>query len=166
MALVFKKRLKQKAAEFNKMEVQWIDCVACKTRTHADEFEVKKGIKLKTCKRCREKSMAYYNANKCQHGKSKSKCVTCGGGAICLHKIRRSRCATCGGGEICQHQSRREKCKQCNDPRKVLIYRWMDHTKEKTNSASKRRTSRESFAQLSSPNLETVVAIAQLNCKC
>ena len=46
------------------MEVQWIDCAACSTRTHTDEFEVKKGLKLKTCKRCCAKAKAYYHANK------------------------------------------------------------------------------------------------------
>ena len=92
--------------------------------------------------------MAYYNANKCEHGKKKTRCVTCGGGEICQHKIRRSRCADCGGGEICvhkkqkatcvecngvgtcQHKMQRINCKICTDPQSVLIRRWIEHSKE------------------------------------
>jgi hypothetical protein len=112
------------------MEVQWIDCRACSTRTHADEFEVKKGIKLKTCKRCLTKSKAYYEANKCQHGKQPSRCGECDGVGICQHKKQKTRCVQCNGGGICQHRTQRAQCKQCTNPQTILIRRWIEHSKE------------------------------------
>ena len=112
------------------MEAQWLKCIACKTRTHTDDFDVKKGKKLRTCKRCLAKSKAYYEAGKCEHGKRKCMCVDCGGGSICEHKRRRALCADCGGGSMCEHERQRAHCKQCTDPQKVLIEHWMGGSKQ------------------------------------
>jgi hypothetical protein len=130
------------------MEVEWINCGGCMTRTNAIDFDVKKGIRYKTCNRCREKAKANYEAKKCEHGRSKPQCIDCGGSAICEHRCRKSKCKKCGGSEICTHQKRRANCvdcggseicehkrqraycKQCTDPQKVLIENWIKHSNQ------------------------------------
>ena len=99
------------------METQYINCQVCRTRTDTNDFAVKKGIKLKTCKRCIERSRAHYEASKCEHGKTK---------CICLE---------CGGASICEHKYQKDHCKQCTDPRKVIIANWLSSSKQ----ADKRR---------------------------
>ncbi len=111
------------------MEAQWLKCIACKTRTHTDDFDVKKGKKLRTCKRCLVKSKAYYEAGKCEHGKQPSRCVDCEGVGICEHKRQRQSCVECDGGSVCEHKIQRAHCKQCTDPQKVLITNWMTNSK-------------------------------------
>jgi hypothetical protein len=49
----------------------------------------------------------------CVHGRQKTTCKPCGGGAICEHKKRRSECVECGGGGICEHLRRRASCTIC-----------------------------------------------------
>ncbi len=106
-----------------------MNCNSCKTRTHTDEFEVKKGIKLTTCSRCLTKAKAYYEAKKCEHGKSKTRCVDCDGSEMCKHKRRRANCVQCGGASMCNHKLQRAHCKKCTDPKKVMIERWIRGTK-------------------------------------
>lgn len=51
--------------------------------------------------------------NKCEHGKQKKYCTTCGGSQICEHGKRKSRCILCHGGSICEHNKNKSRCKQC-----------------------------------------------------
>ena len=51
--------------------------------------------------------------SKCEHGRKKTVCKECGGGAICEHQKIRSRCRDCGGGSICEHNKERTRCKEC-----------------------------------------------------
>ncbi len=111
------------------MEAQWLKCVSCTTRTHIDEFALKKDIRNKTCNRCRTKSKENYKASKCEHGKRKDRCAECGGSSICEHKRLRSQCTDCGGSAVCEHKLRRSQCKQCVDPQKVVIDLWLRHSK-------------------------------------
>ena len=52
--------------------------------------------------------------SKCEHGKRKSRCVSCNGSQICEHKKVKSRCKLCGGTEICIHEKRKSACKLCD----------------------------------------------------
>ena len=61
----------------------------------------------------KEYNKAYYQANKCEHNKRKSRCVECGGSQICEHKKLRGRCVECGGSEICEHKKLRGRCVEC-----------------------------------------------------
>ena len=49
----------------------------------------------------------------CPHGRQRSQCKECGGGAVCEHGRQRSRCKDCGGGSICEHGRVRSRCKEC-----------------------------------------------------
>ena len=60
-------------------------CAVCQTRTPLSEFTIKKGISLKSCNKCLERTKKY-NEQKCEHGKRKSRCADCGGVEICEHK--------------------------------------------------------------------------------
>jgi hypothetical protein len=51
--------------------------------------------------------------NKCLHGKRKSRCVDCGGSAICEHKKIKIQCKACGGSQICIHNKMKTICKEC-----------------------------------------------------
>ena len=50
----------------------------------------------------------------CFHGKSKSRCKECGGGAFCIHDKYKSRCKECGGGAFCIHDKHKSICRDCN----------------------------------------------------
>ena len=49
----------------------------------------------------------------CPHGRQRSICKECGGGAICEHGRQRFQCKECGGGAVCGHGRIRSKCKEC-----------------------------------------------------
>ena len=49
----------------------------------------------------------------CPHGRRRTRCKDCGGGAICEHGRQRDRCKECGGKGICEHGRRRSMCKEC-----------------------------------------------------
>jgi hypothetical protein len=51
--------------------------------------------------------------NVCQHGRQRSRCKECGGGAICQHGRVKSVCKECGGSSICQHGRVKSVCKEC-----------------------------------------------------
>ena len=51
--------------------------------------------------------------SKCEHGKRKSICISCGGSQICEHGKRKSRCKECGGSNICEHKRYKPSCKMC-----------------------------------------------------
>ena len=88
-------------------------CRACHSRTHISEFTIKKGITLKSCNKCLERSRKISNL-KCEHGKRKSRCVECGGSEICQHKKVKNDCIECKGSSICEHERRRRYCNDCN----------------------------------------------------
>ena len=50
----------------------------------------------------------------CPHGRQRTRCKECGGGAICEHGRIRSMCKECGGSQICEHGRRRYRCKECH----------------------------------------------------
>ena len=51
----------------------------------------------------------------CEHGvKPRSRCKVC---SACPHGKRRSECKECGGGAICEHGRRRYDCKDCRGER-------------------------------------------------
>ena len=89
-------------------------CNRCKVNLTIDKFKVKRcGNAMKQCIECNEKGTVNRNKNRCEHGKYKSRCVTCGGSAICEHNRERSRCKDCGGSSICEHGKRLEYCVTC-----------------------------------------------------
>ena len=53
----------------------------------------------------------------CEHGRRRTRCRQCGGGAspgsMCEHNRRRTHCNECGGGCMCEHGRRRTRCRQC-----------------------------------------------------
>ena len=78
-----------------------------------------KVIKPKTIKKCehnKTKSRCV-DCNKtgiCEHNKRRDECVACGGNRICEHKRQKSTCVPCGGSQICEHKKRRNICIECN----------------------------------------------------
>jgi len=50
---------------------------------------------------------------KCEHGKQKADCKTCGGSSFCEHDKRKSLCIECKGSQICAHNKRKSYCKEC-----------------------------------------------------
>lgn len=66
----------------------------------------------KMCNKCIDNAMN--TVTKCEHGKSKTTCVECGGASLCLHGKQRTYCKLCGGNSICSHGIARSKCKQCD----------------------------------------------------
>jgi hypothetical protein len=87
-------------------------CSVCQSRTLISEFTIKKGITLKSCNRCLERSRIFNNL-KCEHGKRKRRCVECGGSEFCKHKKAKNDCIECKGSSICEHERRRRNCVDC-----------------------------------------------------
>ena len=54
-----------------------------------------------------------YVPNKCEHGKNKYRCKTCGGTGLCVHGKQKYQCVNCGGKGICIHGKHRFQCKDC-----------------------------------------------------
>ena len=52
--------------------------------------------------------------NKCPHGKQKSRCIDCGGQALCEHKVQRYFCKKCNGGRYCDHGKQKHLCIECD----------------------------------------------------
>ena len=50
---------------------------------------------------------------KCEHGKRKTYCKDCGGGAICAHNKIKYNCRDCKGSGICEHDNVKTRCKEC-----------------------------------------------------
>ena len=75
-----------------------------------DEYKFFKGIYLKYCNICLEKSKISRDKCKCIHNKDKSRCIECGGSGICIHNKQKSRCKECGGSEICIHHKQKSRC--------------------------------------------------------
>jgi hypothetical protein len=50
---------------------------------------------------------------KCEHGKRKTYCRTCGGSSLCIHDKVKRRCHTCGGSAFCEHGKYKETCRTC-----------------------------------------------------
>lgn len=88
-------------------------CPTCKCYKYPSQYFNSTGRLLKTCGDCRAKDAANREKNKCDHGRQKSKCKDCGGGAICTHGKVRSRCVDCKGGQICEHSRLRTFCRDC-----------------------------------------------------
>jgi len=59
------------------------------------------------CKKCVE------SAKKCEHGKSKTRCLDCGGGSLCEHGQVKYRCLECGGSAYCKHEIQKCRCPTC-----------------------------------------------------
>ena len=97
-------------------------CRRCKMNLTLDHYVKKRDDTFqKTCNDCLTKQRAYVESKKCPHGRQKTRCRQCGGGAICMHNKIRSICSQCGGGEICGHGRERRQCKLCSDPLKVAV---------------------------------------------
>ena len=84
------------------------------------EDAMKKGVKRKRAPHTKgpcEHGVKYRSQCKvcsaCPHGRERSYCKECGGGAFCEHGRQRYRCKECGGSQICEHGRERSKCKQC-----------------------------------------------------
>ena len=60
-------------------------CACCKTKTLLSSYKFVKGVHLKCCYSCLEKSKENRVKNKCEHGKEKTRCKECGGKEICIH---------------------------------------------------------------------------------
>jgi len=58
----------------------------------------------------------------CKHGRVRCICKDCDGGGICDHNKRRSRCIDCGGGGICDHNKRRSRCIDCGGSQILPVY--------------------------------------------
>lgn len=52
-------------------------------------------------------------SDRCEHGRTLTRCKICGGGSFCEHGRIRYRCKECDGSEICEHGCRRSTCKPC-----------------------------------------------------
>ena len=50
---------------------------------------------------------------KCPHGRRKSYCRDCGGGAFCSHGKVKTHCSSCSGSQTCPHGIRHQTCKTC-----------------------------------------------------
>lgn len=61
----------------------------------------------------RDYNREYYKNNKCEHGKFKTRCVTCGGGSLCVHGKQKPTCRECGGSLFCKHNRNKHRCKEC-----------------------------------------------------
>ena len=60
---------------------------------------------------------AYYQLNKCEHNRQKSRCKECGGSEVCTHNRRKSQCKECFGGDFCEHNRIKTSCKECGGSR-------------------------------------------------
>jgi len=103
----------------------------CKTYRYPSEF-LKKGRELKSCQVCRNiatTSRLKHSHYRCEHGRSKYRCIECGGSSICEHKTQRSVCKICEGSSICVHKRQRIQCKICGDEIKITLKNMIKNSK-------------------------------------
>ena len=103
----------------------------CKTYRYPSEF-LKTGRELKSCQVCRNiatTSRLKHSHYRCEHGRSKYRCIECGGSSICEHKTQRSVCKTCGESQIWVHKRQRIQCKICGDEIKITLKNMIKNSK-------------------------------------
>ena len=89
-------------------------CQQCKIFLSLEQFKRKLGGQLtKYCISCLEKARLKREKEKCEHGRQRWFCRSCGGSQICKHGKQRSICSTCGGLFICPHGRQKSHCKPC-----------------------------------------------------
>jgi len=93
--------------------MEYATCASCKTRKELSEYAVVKGLVRKSCNSCLESSRKQRIANKCEHGKRKDQCKSCGGSSFCEHGKQKAYCKECGGSAFCEHGKQKAKCKEC-----------------------------------------------------
>ena len=92
-------------------------CACCNTKNLASSYKFVKGVYLKSCNNCLEKSKERFERSKCIHKKQKSKCKECGGSSICIHNKYIPTCKECGGSSFCIHNKLKTSCKDCGGSR-------------------------------------------------
>ena len=99
----------------NQQQEERRKCSRCKMNVLLTKFQGKRdGTHLKSCDDCLRVAKKWRDSNRCEHGKEKTNCKTCGGACICEHGRQKSICKECKGVGICKHQQRKSVCKICN----------------------------------------------------
>ncbi len=88
-------------------------CTRCKVDLLLSEYaKQRNGDIYRQCIYCNERMAEFRKKNKCEHGRDKYACKSCGGNAFCKHNRMRTNCKECGGGTRCSCGKIRQYCRE------------------------------------------------------
>ena len=107
-----------------------IFCKKCETYSNITFF-LKNYRILKNCESCRIQLKLNKEQYKCEHQKSKYRCVICSPHLFCIHAKRRDIC--CRGNQLCQHGRQTHTCRVCqdNDEIHIIVKQMLASAKQK-----------------------------------